>query len=173
MDGFIHTDDHVSLRYTERGAGRPVVFVHGWQGAAEQWRSAAQVLAGECRTVTYDQRGHGRSHDAPCGWTVHRLAHDLAQLLERLALTDAVLVGHSMGCSVIWAYLELFGAARLERLVLVFEPDEGGSHLLALENPAKFNQLLREFLADVPSSADSRLSPPDPTPSIEPEGATT
>jgi len=34
MDGFIHTDDHVSLRYTERGAGRPVVFVHGWQGAA-------------------------------------------------------------------------------------------------------------------------------------------
>ena len=119
MDGFIHTDDHVSLRYTERGAGRPVVFVHGWQGAAEQWRSAAQVLAGECRTVTYDQRGHGRSHDAPCGWTVHRLAHDLAQLLERLALTDAVLVGHSMGCSVIWAYLELFGAARLERLVLV------------------------------------------------------
>jgi pimeloyl-ACP methyl ester carboxylesterase len=298
MDGFIHTDDEISLRYTERGAGGPVVFVHGWQGAAEQWRSAAQALAGECRTVTYDQRGHGRSHDAPSGWTVHRLACDLAQLLEQLALTGAVLVGHSMGCSVIWAYLELFGAARLERLVLVnqapamlvdpvwdertigrtgaiftdrelhalchsladpesheqavrtivgglltpaaprglkdrvvawgmrvdgpfaaallrnhahqdwrrqiglielptlvvagrasvvpwsaaewiarkipgarleiFEPDEGGSHLLALENPAKFNQLLREFVAGVASSADSRLSPPDPTPSIEP-----
>jgi pimeloyl-ACP methyl ester carboxylesterase len=302
MDGFIHTDDEIGLRYTERGAGRPVVFVHGWQGAAEQWRSAAGALTGGCRTVTYDQRGHGRSHDAPSGWTVHRLAYDLAQLLEQLALTGAVLVGHSMGCSVIWAYLELFGAARLERLVLVdqapamlvdpvwdertigragaiftdrelhalchsladpesheqavraivgamltaaaprglkdrvvswgmrvdgsfaatllrnhahqdwrrqiglielptlvvagrasvvpwsaaewiarkipgarleiFEPDEGGSHLLALENPAKFNQLLREFVAGVPSSADSRLSPPDPTPFIESEGAT-
>ena len=30
-----------------------------------------------------------------------------------------MLVGHSMGCSVIWAYLELFGTARLERLVFV------------------------------------------------------
>ena len=119
MEGFVHTDDDVSLRYAERGAGRPVVFVHGWQGAAAQWRSAAHALAGQCRAVTYDQRGHGRSHDARSGWTIHRLAYDLAQLLEQLALTDAVLVGHSMGCSVIWAYLELFGPARLERLVLV------------------------------------------------------
>ena len=32
--------------------------------------------------------------------------------------------------------------ARLE----IFEPDEGGSHLLALENPARFNRLLSEFV---------------------------
>ena len=119
MEGFIHTDDDLRLRYAEHGAGQPVVFVHGWQGAAEQWRSAAQALADECRAVIYDQRGHGRSHDAASGWTVHRLAHDLAQLLEQLAITDGVLVGHSMGCSVIWAYLELFGPARLDRLVFV------------------------------------------------------
>ena len=119
MEGFIHTDDDVRLRYTEHGAGRPVVFVHGWQGSAEGWRATAQSLAPDRRAVTYDQRGHGRSNDAASGWTVHRLAHDLAQLLESLALTDAVLVGHSMGCSVIWAYLELFGPARLERLVFV------------------------------------------------------
>jgi pimeloyl-ACP methyl ester carboxylesterase len=119
MEGFIHTDDDVRLRYTEHGAGRPVVFVHGWQCAAEQWRAAAQALTGDCRVITYDQRGHARSDDAPSGWTVHRLAHDLGQLLEKLAATDTVLVGHSMGCSVIWAYLELFGAARLDRLVFV------------------------------------------------------
>jgi pimeloyl-ACP methyl ester carboxylesterase len=303
MDGFIHTDDGVSLRYTERGTGRPVVFIHGWQGAAEQWHPAARALADDCRVVSYDQRGHGRSQDARSGWTVHRLADDLAQLLEQLALSDVALVGHSMGCSVIWAYLELFGSARLERLVLVdqspamvidpvwdqrtiaragaiftdaelhalchsladpesregtvraivegmlissapaaltervvawgmrvdgsfaatllrnhahqdwrrqiglielptlvisgrasivpwsagewiahkipgarleiFEPDEGGSHLLALENPAKFNRLLREFAAGDPSSADSRFSPLNPTASIESEGVTT
>src|SRR6516165_876562 len=107
MEGFIHTDDDVRLRYAEHGAGRPVVFIHGWQGAAEQWRSAAQALVGDCRVVTYDQRGHGRSDDAPSGWSVHRLAYDLAQLLDKLAATDTVLVGHSIGCSVICAYLEL------------------------------------------------------------------
>lgn len=30
----------------------------------EQWRPAAQALAGDYRTVVYDQRGHGRSADA-------------------------------------------------------------------------------------------------------------
>ena len=302
MEGFIHTDDDVSLRSTMRGAGRPIVFVHGWPGAAEQWHPAAQALAGQCHPITYDQRGHGRSHEATSGWTVHRLADDLAQLLEQLALTDAVLVGHAMGCSVIGAYLELFGAARLTRLVLVepspamvidpvwderttaragaiftdqdlhalchsladpesreqtvraivdrtltptaspalrerveawglrvdgtfaasllrnhahqdwrrqiglinlptpvvagrasvvpctaaewiahkipgarleiFEPDEGGSHLLALENPAEFNQLLSEFVAAAPSSDYLPLSRSDPTPSNESEGVT-
>ena len=120
MDGFIHTDDDVSLRYTVRGAGRPVVFVHGWQGAAEQWRaggaSAGRRLPRRCSMTSGVTVAPMMP---PPGWTVHRLAYDLAQLLEQLALTDAVLVGHSMGCSVIWAYLELFGAARLERLVLV------------------------------------------------------
>jgi pimeloyl-ACP methyl ester carboxylesterase len=119
MDGYVHTDDEVSLRYTVHGAGRPVVFAHGWQGAADPSRPAAEALGGERRAVRCDRRGHGRSHDARSSWTAHRLAYALGQLLEQLALTDAVLVGHSMGCSVIWAYLELFGAARLERLLLV------------------------------------------------------
>jgi pimeloyl-ACP methyl ester carboxylesterase len=38
MEGFVHTGDEVMLRYPVHGAGRPVVFVHGWQGAADQWR---------------------------------------------------------------------------------------------------------------------------------------
>jgi hypothetical protein len=38
--------------------------------------------------------------------------------------------------------------ARLE----IFEPGDGGSHLLALENPARFNRLLSEFVvADAPT----------------------
>jgi hypothetical protein len=55
----------------------------------------------------------------------------------------------------------------------IFEPDEGGSHLLALENPAKFNRLLSESLAAASSSGDLRLSRSDPTPSNESEGVTT
>jgi pimeloyl-ACP methyl ester carboxylesterase len=184
MEGYVHTDDEVTLRSTVHGAVRPVLFVHGWQGAAGQWRPAAEALAGERRAVRCDQRGHGRSHDARSSRTIHRLAYSLAQLLEQLALTDAVLVGHSMGCSVIWAYLELFGAAGLERLVpgsRTRSPAHGSRSsnstraariCSALENPTKFNRLLREFVFDAPTPADSRLSPHDDTASIESEGAT-
>jgi pimeloyl-ACP methyl ester carboxylesterase len=59
--------------------------------------------------------------------------------------------------------------ARLE----IFEPGEGGSHLLALENPTKFNRLLSEFVtAGAPNRPHSRTSPENPTPPIESEGAT-
>ena len=51
--------------------------------------------------------------------------------------------------------------ARLE----IFEPDEGGSHLLALENPTKFNQLLCEFIDAAPTQLDQGiLSGPSTTP---------
>jgi pimeloyl-ACP methyl ester carboxylesterase len=117
MEGFVETDDEVKLRYTDDGSGPPVVFVHGWQSSSQVWATSAQALTGVCRVVTYDHRGHGRSGDAQSGWTVHRLARDLEQLLNDLDLSGTTLVGHSMGCSVIWAYMELFGPARASRLV--------------------------------------------------------
>jgi pimeloyl-ACP methyl ester carboxylesterase len=48
-----------------------------------------------------------------------RLARKLDELLAALDVAAAVLVGHAMGCSVIWGYLELFRSDRVERLVLV------------------------------------------------------
>jgi len=118
VDGSFRTNDGVTLRYTTVGAGRAVVFVHGWQQDARQWRPVVERLTG-CLRVTYDHRGHGRSEDSASGATVHRLAVDLAELLADLELTDVTLVGHSMGCSVIWAYLDLFGPADVRALVFV------------------------------------------------------
>jgi hypothetical protein len=44
-----------------------------------------------------------------------------------------------------WIAHEIPGA-RLE----IFEPDEGGSHLLAQENPTRFSAVLREFVVATP-----------------------
>jgi pimeloyl-ACP methyl ester carboxylesterase len=119
LDGFILTDDRAKLWFTDDGAGDPVVFVHGWQTSLDLWRPVVATLADTARLVTYDQRGHGRSDTTPSGWTVHRLARDLDLLLDRLDLSAATLVGHGMGCAIIWAYLELFGPDRVARLTLV------------------------------------------------------
>jgi hypothetical protein len=52
-----------------------------------------------------------------------------------------------------------------EQTVRIFEPGEGGSHRLALENPARFNRLPSEFVvAGAPNTTDPRPSPVNPTP---------
>jgi non-heme chloroperoxidase len=112
------TSDGVELRYAEAGHGRPVVLVHGWCQSAASWQHQVDGLAGRFRVIAYDQRGHGQSGKPAHGHTVHRLAADLHDLLTGLGLDRVVLAGHSMGCSVTWAYLELFGADRLAGLVI-------------------------------------------------------
>jgi non-heme chloroperoxidase len=59
--------------------------------------------------------------------------------------------------------------ARLE----IFELDEGGSHLLALENPDKFNRLLREFIHGAAAPTDDRILPDPTTTRIDSKGTTT
>ena len=64
-------------------------------------------------------RGHGESDKPEHGYRIQRLAMDLRNAIAALGLEGASLLGHSMGCSVIWCYLDLFGPDGLQRLVLV------------------------------------------------------
>lgn len=119
MNTTVITNDGVTLRYTEVGAGRPLVLVHGLRQSAEDFRPQFDGLSELCRVIAYDQRGHGESGKPGHGYTGHRLAKDLQDVLTTLDLSDVVLAGHSLGCMVAWAYLELFGTERLAKLVLV------------------------------------------------------
>lgn len=67
----------------------------------------------------YDQRFHGDSDSPSHGFHVARLAADLRDFLQALQLADVTVVGSSMGCAVIWSYVELFGLQRLKQAVFV------------------------------------------------------
>jgi pimeloyl-ACP methyl ester carboxylesterase len=116
------TSDGVALSYGNIGKGQPLVMIHGWSQTADQFRHQFDAFAADAHVLAYDQRGHGLSARPDHGYRIHRLAMDLREFLENLDVRDATLLGHSMGCSVIWAYLELFGEHRLAKLVLVDEP---------------------------------------------------
>jgi pimeloyl-ACP methyl ester carboxylesterase len=81
----------------ERGAGRPLVLLHGITLSALTWHYQVDDLADRFRVIVLDQRGHGQSGQGDDDTTVERLAADLAAVLDTLDLHDAVLVGHSMG----------------------------------------------------------------------------
>ena len=88
------------IRYLERGAGAPVVLVHGFTADIERaWidTGVLPALAREYRAIALDLRGHGKSdkpHDASA---YDHVATDVIALLDHLGIEQAHLVGYSLG----------------------------------------------------------------------------
>jgi non-heme chloroperoxidase len=116
---YVTTNDGVRLHYLEAGQGQPLVMVPGWSQTAEQFRYQIDGLSDRYRVIALDMRGHGESDKPDHGYKITRLSKDLHDVLLALDLRDVALLGHSMGCSVIWGYWELFGPERLSKLILV------------------------------------------------------
>jgi pimeloyl-ACP methyl ester carboxylesterase len=114
------TSDGEHIHYRATGRGPVLLFLHGWTSSHREWWPFAEALADSFRCVCWDARGHG-GHP-PRNTTpnrVERMALDLHELFEHLALERATVLGHSMGAMTTWEYLRRFGCARLERLVFV------------------------------------------------------
>jgi pimeloyl-ACP methyl ester carboxylesterase len=96
------------------------VLIHGYPLSGRAWDKQVPVLldAGY-RVITYDRRGFGQSSQPTIGYDYDTFAADLNTLLEYLDLSDAVLVGHSMGTGEVTRYLGRYGSARVAKGVLV------------------------------------------------------
>jgi non-heme chloroperoxidase len=118
--GTITTRDGTEIFYKDWGAGRPVVFSHGWPLTADAW-DAQMMFLGErgCRVVAHDRRGHGRSSQPWSGNELDTYADDLAELIETLDLRDVVLVGHSTGGGEVTRYVGRHGTERVAKVVLI------------------------------------------------------
>lgn len=97
----VSTDDGAQLHVEEWGSGPPIVFVHGLALDHRTWHHQYLALADRYRLVGIDLRGHGRSTLGADDFGSHRSAADLAAVFEQLDLRGAVLVGHSLGGTVV------------------------------------------------------------------------
>jgi non-heme chloroperoxidase len=98
------------------------VLLPGWTQPAKGFSGQLTALSDSFRCLALDFRGHGESARPSYGYRVSRLARDCLDFLEHLGLEDAVLLGHSAGCVVIWSFIDLFGQDGLRGLVLCDEP---------------------------------------------------
>jgi pimeloyl-ACP methyl ester carboxylesterase len=90
------------IHHVVTGQGRlPIVFVHGFACAHNDWDAQVTHLSPRHQTVAVDLRGHGASPGTPDECSVERYGADVAEVTRALALPQAVLVGHSMGCRVV------------------------------------------------------------------------
>jgi pimeloyl-ACP methyl ester carboxylesterase len=88
------------------GEAATLVFLHEGLGSVAAWRDFPVRLADAsgCGALVFSRRGYGGSDPAPRPWPVafmHREARAvLPEVLDRLAVRAAVLVGHSDGASI-------------------------------------------------------------------------
>ncbi|NKY84227.1 alpha/beta fold hydrolase [Nocardia veterana] len=93
------TVDDVRLYYEDQGAGRPLLFVHGWGTSGRVWGAQQAELVNEFRVVTVDWRGCGRSDRPVTGNTLPGVVADLVELIARLGLEHPIVVGSSVGAT--------------------------------------------------------------------------
>jgi len=114
------TRDGVELYYKDWGSGQPIVFCHGWPLNADSWESQMIFLADHgYRCIAHDRRGHGRSSQPWDGNDMDHYADDLAELLDHLDVTNAVLVGFSTGGGEVARYIGRHGTKRVAKASLV------------------------------------------------------
>jgi proline iminopeptidase len=94
--------DDTSLFVVERGAGYPVIVLHGGPGLDHhEFADYLDPLTDEFRLLLVDQRANGRSERPPePTWTLERMAQDVIMLARALRLERYAVLGHSYGAFV-------------------------------------------------------------------------
>ena len=89
-----------------RGAGDPLVFLHGFPGSSHSWRNLAPLMPEGRRQVLVDLLACGRS-DGPCDGAERLTTHTqlIRRLLDDLVIPCAAIIGHGVGATIAAALL--------------------------------------------------------------------
>ena len=138
--------DGAVLHCCMRGAGSPLLMIHGVICDGDFFCGAAELLAQRHTVITYDRRGYSRSTGTPVEEFWKTQAEDAAAVLRELAFgVPAVVVGCSAGAIIAMKLAELY--PELVDCLILHEPPL--LSLLPKDHPAfetadKINQFVAE-----------------------------
>ena len=102
----VHVPGRGELFVRDSGDGDParpaVLLLHGWMFSADLnwWRAYGPLQAAGYRVLAVDHRGHGRGLRTHAPFRLTDCAADAAELLRRLGVSRALVVGYSLGGAV-------------------------------------------------------------------------
>ena len=154
----------VHIAWERRGAGEPLLLIHGLGYARWGWEPVLPELAARFDVLLFDNRGIGESDAPPGPYTVEQLAADAVQVLDEAGVERAHVVGTSLG-GMVAQELALSYPERVDRLVLACTtPGGSGAHpmpqgtvaLIALAATLEPDVALRRYV-------ENALAPATPT----------
>jgi pimeloyl-ACP methyl ester carboxylesterase len=110
-------DNEINIDYMIEGQGEPLIMIAGFSSVKNIWRFQTGSFKKYYRTITFDNRGVGKS-DKPTGpYTMKMMADDTIGLMDHLGIEKANVLGMSMG-GMIAQELAINYPERVEKLVL-------------------------------------------------------
>ncbi|WP_410014542.1 alpha/beta fold hydrolase [Sodalis sp. C49] len=116
------TNDDVKLSYWEAGSGEPLIFVPGWSANGAEYFNVMYLLSKKYHVYVLDPRNQGLSQNVEYGNRLSRYGMDLNEFIDHIGAKSVNLCGWSMGASVIWSYIDLFGTKNISKLAFIDEP---------------------------------------------------
>ena len=151
------SNDGTPISFEVFGTGEPtLVFVHGWSCDARYWRAQIPHFSKRYRVVTIDLAGHGHSGSTRSHYTMKTFGEDVRAVTEAIGGRKVILIGHSMGGSVIAEaarlipdrVIGLIGVDTLENIEYPMTPEEFAKMISPLETdfPGGSRRFIEEMM---------------------------
>lgn len=150
------------IYYKKRGEGKAVILVHGFLENHKMWDGLVEKLKENHEVIVLDLLGHGDS-DGLCDiHTMEQQAQVINEMMNRLGIIKATVIGHSMGGYVSLAFAEAY-PEKLSGLVLLNSHpfSDGEEKKKARERAIK--TVRKNYLAYVKASIPSFFAPDNRT----------
>ena len=121
-----------------------VILLHGFPETGDAMAPAVAVLGTRYRLIVPDLRGAGFSQRPPSGYEKKTLATDIRELMDRLGIERANVIGHDIGARVAYAFAVQY-PERLLSLTVAEAFIEGLSGTTAFKLAASLNPRTRHF----------------------------
>jgi pimeloyl-ACP methyl ester carboxylesterase len=108
----------MEMYYEIRGAGEPLVLLHGGTGAGVNWDLLFKNAPAGYRLVVPDLRGHGRSTNPSATFTFRQSAFDVFAMLDHLGIERFKAIGVSLGAKTL-LHMATQQPTRVAAMVLV------------------------------------------------------
>lgn len=116
---YVKLDRNIRLAYVDQGQGEePLIFIHGLGSYLPAWKKNLPELSQRYRCIALDLPGYGKSSKGLYPFTMEFYADVIAEFMDKLHLTSATIVGHSMGGQIAMV-MALKYPHKVRRLILV------------------------------------------------------
>lgn len=99
--GAVHIYDPTPMNHIRRGAGTPLLLIHGLGGSWRSWTPILDALAAEREVIALDLPGFGDTPPLPGEVSIATLADAVTAFLSAHDLTGVDVVGSSMGARLV------------------------------------------------------------------------